>query len=269
MAERTLALRTAGSGGPAVVLVHGWGLHGGIWDEVVPALAPACRVAVVDLPGHGASAPAGADLEDWARRLGEALPGRRIWVGWSLGGLVCLQLALQRPEQVSALALVAATPRFTTAPDWSWAVPPAVLAAFSADLERDRAGTLARFLALQVRGSAGARDTLRRLRGALAQGGAPGGLQAGLDILRGTDLRGALPQVRCPVWVLGGGRDTLVPPAACRALADGVADGRLAMIPEAGHAPFVARPEAFVDGLLGFVAEVGCRDTAVREHGAP
>ena len=43
-----------GSGAP-LVLIHGWGMHGGIWDNVVPLLAQHFRVHCVDLPGHGYS----------------------------------------------------------------------------------------------------------------------------------------------------------------------------------------------------------------------
>ena len=43
-----------GSGAP-LVLIHGWGMHGGVWDNVVPQLAQHFSVHCVDLPGHGYS----------------------------------------------------------------------------------------------------------------------------------------------------------------------------------------------------------------------
>ncbi len=36
-------------------MVHGWGLHSGIWDDFVPLLEASFRVTCVDLPGHGRS----------------------------------------------------------------------------------------------------------------------------------------------------------------------------------------------------------------------
>lgn len=47
--------------GPDVVLVHGWGLHGGVWSRVAQALADEFTVHCVDLPGHGHS----ASLQDY------------------------------------------------------------------------------------------------------------------------------------------------------------------------------------------------------------
>src|SRR5690554_4795270 len=94
-------------------LVHGWGMHGGIWAPVVTALGEATAPVCLALPGHGSRPAEPAELSRWAAALADALPGPRVWVGWSLGGLVCLQLALARPSQVRALVLVAATPRFT------------------------------------------------------------------------------------------------------------------------------------------------------------
>ena len=45
--------------GPDLVLLHGWGMHGGVWDELVPRLAARFRVHVPDLPGHGRSTACG------------------------------------------------------------------------------------------------------------------------------------------------------------------------------------------------------------------
>ncbi|KAB2856246.1 MAG: alpha/beta fold hydrolase, partial [Anaerolineae bacterium] len=50
---------TVGSG-PDVVLLHGWGMHSGVWEDVVEALLDHHRVAVFDLPGHGYSRASGS-----------------------------------------------------------------------------------------------------------------------------------------------------------------------------------------------------------------
>ena len=51
----SLYFETSGRGRD-VVLVHGWGLHGGVWARVAAALADHFTVHQVDLPGHGHSA---------------------------------------------------------------------------------------------------------------------------------------------------------------------------------------------------------------------
>ncbi len=48
-----LHVEVTGSGAP-LVLLHGWGMHGGVWTDVAAQLAQDFRVHSVDLPGHGA-----------------------------------------------------------------------------------------------------------------------------------------------------------------------------------------------------------------------
>jgi pimeloyl-[acyl-carrier protein] methyl ester esterase len=50
----SLHVETLGSGAP-LVLLHGWGMHGGVWTDVAQQLAEEFCVHVVDLPGHGFS----------------------------------------------------------------------------------------------------------------------------------------------------------------------------------------------------------------------
>jgi len=45
---------TLGSG-PDVLLLHGWGMHSGVWENVVEGLRDDYRITMLDLPGHGYS----------------------------------------------------------------------------------------------------------------------------------------------------------------------------------------------------------------------
>jgi pimeloyl-[acyl-carrier protein] methyl ester esterase len=248
----TLYTQTSGSG-PDLVLVHGWGLNGGIWDTLAPLLEHGFRVTRVDLPGHGRSAWQGdEDLDGLARAVLERVPERAAWLGWSLGGLVAARAALAAPVRIERLVLVAATPSFVSRPNWPAAMAPELLEAFARDLRRDYLRTLQRFLALQVRGSDAADVVLRELRARLLQHGQPipDALMAGLDILRTTDLRARFADIACPVLLLMGARDTLVPAAAAQPTAALLPDARVELIDGAGHAPFLARP-ATVAGIIG------------------
>jgi len=246
-----LHIKCSGSG-PDLVLIHGWGLHGGIWDGFATLLEPDFRVWRVDLPGHGASGWSGETvLDDMVDRVLAALPVTAAWLGWSLGGLVALRAALRAPARVRALVLLASTPCFVRRPGWQAAMPPGLLETFAGELQADYLNTLNRFLSLQVRGSEAAGDTLRALRRQLLARGKPfpDALRAGLAILRDTDLRAAITGLACPLLVLAGERDTLVPEAAARATAALVPHAGVGVIAGAGHAPFIARPRA-VAGLV-------------------
>lgn len=250
-----LYCETAGQG-PDLVLVHGWGLHGGVWDSAAAVLAERFRVTRVDLPGHGRSPlPAGTyTLDGLAAAVAAVAPPGATWIGWSLGGLVSLAAAAAGAAP-RRLVLVATTPRFVQAADWPHAMAPEVLAGFAADLARDYRATLLRFLALQSRGSERAREELKDLRGRLFAHGEPRpeALEGGLAVLRDSDLRPVLPQISVPTLWLHGARDNLSPAAAAAAAAGMMPRGSATVLPGAGHAPFLSHPGAFCAAIEDFL----------------
>ncbi|ROR34504.1 pimeloyl-ACP methyl ester esterase BioH [Inmirania thermothiophila] len=231
-----------------VVALHGWAMSGRVF---APLAARVPGLLALDLPGHGegGAVPAGG-VEAWAAAVLARAPRRAWWLGWSLGGMVALAAAAQAPERVAGLVLVAASPRFVRGPDWPRATAPEVLEGFAAELARDHAATLRRFLALQVRGAPGARPLARRLAAAMAPP-RPEALAAGLDILRGADLRGALAALAVPAAVVLGGRDALVPAAVAADLAALAPAARVTVLEDAAHAPLLSHPEAVAAGLEG------------------
>jgi pimeloyl-[acyl-carrier protein] methyl ester esterase len=242
--------------GPPLVLLHGWGLHGGVWDWLPGHLARRFRVLVPDLPGHGRSRDeALPGLGELADALAALVATPAVWIGWSLGGQVLLAAAQRHAARVRRAVLVGATPRFTRAPDWDCAMAAEQLERFAAELHADYRGTLERFLGLQIGGDDGARDLIRRLRAELFRHGEPqpAALAAGLDILRTADLRPVLAGIALPVQLIHGGRDRLVPPAAAEYLARALPQACLARIETAGHAPFLSHAADFARVLDGFL----------------
>jgi 2-succinyl-6-hydroxy-2,4-cyclohexadiene-1-carboxylate synthase len=95
--------------GERIVLVHGFTQSGGSFEAIASELATTHEVCVVDLPGHGRSAQIVAnDLVATAELLGAA-GGDATYLGYSLGGRVCLTLAHARPDLVHRLVLVGAS----------------------------------------------------------------------------------------------------------------------------------------------------------------
>jgi len=245
---------TAGAG-PDVALLHGWGMHGGLFKDLAAGLEPDFRVHVLDLPGHGRSAfgKGDQDLEGIARRVAEHIPERCSLLGWSLGGLVAARIARLFPARVPRLVLVASSPRFLKGRDWPHGGEEKTLTALAAGLKRDWRGTINDFLGLQVRGDEHQLETLRALKSTVFANGEPGlqALAAGLEVLRTTDLRPELALIRARTLVIGGAYDRLAAPGAIEALAAGIPGARAVIVPRAAHAPFLSHPAAF----LGLVTE--------------
>ena len=237
--------------GPPLVLLHGWGLHAGLFAPLVPSLARRFRVHAVDLPGHGHSAtvaPYTLDaLVDAVAAPFDATGEPLRVLGWSLGGQVAMRWAMRERGRFARLALVATSPRYVAAPDWEHAMSAETLRRFGDELAVSWRLTMQRFLALQVHGSDEGRATLAALRRQLLARGdpSPAALADALAVLASTDLRDRVHAIATPTLVVSGERDLLAPAGAGAWLAAALPDARYVLIEGAAHAPFLSHRAAF------------------------
>ncbi len=250
-------VKTVGTGKP-LVLVHGWAMHSGVWGGFADELAQHYQLTLVDLPGHGRSAPIRPfDLGNIASQLAAILPNQPCaWLGWSLGAQVVLQIAADLPERVDKLILLAGTPCFVSKTNWP-GMAENVLDKFAELLLIDGEDTLNRFLSLQVKEIGNSKSVLSRLRSVLASAPFPDSitLKEGLQILRQADLRSVMANVRQPVCAILGGLDTLVSPKTGVAMQQLLPSLQLNLIERAGHTPFLSHAEQVVDLIRGFMGD--------------
>lgn len=232
------------------MLVHGFTQSGGAWGPVGDALGRDHAVIAVDAPGHGRSHTVRADLWQGADLLAQA-GGPGAWLGYSMGGRLCLHVALAHPEVVERLVVVSATGGIDD---------PGERAARRADdedvarrVERDGLEEFVRWWL--------GRPLFATLPAEVAAvehrlGGSAAGLAHSLRLAgpgNQEPLWGRLGTLEMPVLVVAGALD---PPYVARAerLARCIGpNASLAVIGGAGHACHLERPDAFLQTVRPFL----------------
>jgi pimeloyl-[acyl-carrier protein] methyl ester esterase len=227
-----------------------------VFDALTELLADEFEVRALNLPGHGGREPVMSNtLQSWADDLAQQLPHGATLLGWSLGGQVAMRAALDHPDKISRLILLAATPRFVVTDDWPHAMATKDLNDFGAALLADPRATLLRFLSLQTRGMEGQKAMLQQLWQTMLAAPPPheAALSAGLEMLLANDLRDTAKQLRQPALVVHGALDTLSAPAAGAWLAQALPDARHVELPRAAHAPHLSHAAEVAAEIRGFV----------------
>ena len=265
-----------GGSGEPLVLVHGLGGAAVNFTELAPLLARSRRVLVPDLPGHGRSDPLPSveGLSSYADHV-VALAEREgmlpaAVLGYSMGGVVALRLAVNRPESVRALVLVASAgivSRTRRADIWLRVMGLVRPTRFMVPFRQTFAGRPR--LRNVPFGYWGADNppalspeaVLGFLEGALSHTDTA---SAGKALVE-DDPRPDLDRVGCPVCLLWGARDRLVP------LADGFEYARRLRAPirtlaATGHLLVGERPAdcaAVIDDFLGGLDETSAESSDV------
>lgn len=113
---QTIAYKTHGNSGTAVILIHGFGASVAHWRKNLPVLAESCRVYAIDLLGFGASAKPsptsdlGYTFETWGQQIAdfcrEVVGSPVFLVGNSIGCIVAMQTAVDHPDQVRGVTML-------------------------------------------------------------------------------------------------------------------------------------------------------------------
>jgi len=243
----------AGSGRD-LVLLHSLLTDRSAFDLVVPSLAKIRRLTLVNLPGYGASGPAGEDVESHAERIAAMLAALRLprqmdILGNGFGGFIAVALAARHGAKFDRLIVADALATFP-----------------------EPAKQPLRNLAAKVaqEGMAGALDiAIRRMfpeafiaahpqvvserRRVLEKEADAKCFQQACLALAKLDFTSLLGQIRNPTLVMVGALDQTTPPALARELANGISDAKFLEIPGCGHCPQIENPRAFIDAVNAFL----------------
>lgn len=248
--------------GPRVVLLHGFTQGPGSWDGLAARLTQAgYEVARVALPGHGESGEVRLSFEAAAAAAAEAASrdnaSAGAWIGYSMGGRLALRVALDWPDLVRGLVLLGASPGLAD---------PAARAARRARDETLASGLERKGLDRFLEGwlSLPLFERLPKEAAGLAERRANtvSGLASALRLLGAgaqEPLWDRLPQLAMPVLLMAGEHDTAFVAVAFRMAAAIGGAAEVSIVPGAGHAAHLERPEAFAVLLERFLARQSSR----------
>ena len=270
-----IRVEVVGEGVP-VVLLHGLGLSGALWNRVRDDFGPGYQLIVPDLRAAGGTREIEREelsLERWADDLVGLLDAlgveRPVLVGHSLGASIALKVALEHPGEVRALALIGAdatlsnlAPRMLASAEriesmgiekwvaefWSKNPP------FSSESLEREPEMLAEYRDLVL-----ANDPLDYVRQCRA-------------IAVAEDLSGRLGDVTQPALVLIGAKDDRTLPEHGRALAARLGDARVVELPDVGHTLPLEAPNAVATAVSMFLQDVAAgarRATVLRADTTP
>lgn len=242
--------------GQPLVMLHGWGMHSGVWQPLIKRLSAQYMLYLVDLPGMGNSRPIEPyHLHALADEVAQVIPGVSDVLGWSLGGLIAQRIALNQPDRIRRLILVGSTPCFVNKAGWDAGIDSTNFESFANAVNSDYKATILQFLTLQCMKSDDARSTLKQLRASFETRPTPTQttLQRALQVLLETDLRDEVGSIRKPTLLIHGDRDTLAPVQAAHWMMQHLPHGFLRVISGSAHAPFLSHSEQFITALNQFL----------------
>ena len=223
-----------------LVLLHGWGASGAIWQRQTLAFGGECRVLTPEMSRWDA---------DWLTEYLAAVPLREsVLVGWSLGGMLLLE-TLTRLEGPAPMAtvLVGVAPVFCRQPDHPWGQPVAALRAMRRTLRSEPRRVINDFARSCL--APGEESFRPEVAAGFDFSATAVHLASGLDYLKDKDLRGLLDRIPGPVAIIQGDEDRIVPPAQGRFLQEHLPKSKLYPLAGAGHIPFLTQAVAF-NGIL-------------------
>ncbi|MCR9137286.1 MAG: alpha/beta hydrolase [Alphaproteobacteria bacterium] len=247
----------SGSDRPALLFVHGAMMDHTVWYKQVAHFQQTNRCVCPDLRGHGKSSAASAQIsfEDHCDDLAEIIDRLNLHditlIGWSMAGCLCQVFVTRYAGKVARLVLVDTIPQRLSDDRFPYGQDPASTPKTKKALEDDYAATCDGFgrrispedddIALFIA------DIARRARQDVA-----------INDYVSTDARSQidlLPSITLPTAIISGENDQVCNPAASTFMAEripGCRDGVLT-IDQAGHAPFLTRPDKFNSLLQSFL----------------
>jgi pimeloyl-ACP methyl ester carboxylesterase len=247
-----------GSGTP-LILLHGFGQHGGSWDPLVPSFARFFKVIVPDLRGCGRSEPAEpgftvADMaSDIVALMDEIGVARAHVAGWSQGGTVALELGLGFADRLISLSLHSTYAGGRDRYQSNWIDMRRRIIA-SGDRDLDFTTRIIGFFTPEFINARPDRiEEFRRLESSNRYPPTPKGMAGQVGAAQQFEARDRIAAIRTPTLITVGSADRTTLPAQSRLMHAAIKGAEFWLFENAGHLPQFQFPDEFMSISLGFM----------------
>lgn len=251
-------------GGPLLVLAHGFGCDQGMWDLVVPRLAPHVTTLTFDHVGAGRSDLEAYDAarystldgyaEDLVELLDELDASEVVVVGHSVSAMIAALAYRLRPERIKALVMVGPSPRYVNDGDYTGGFSEQEVLSLLETLQANYLGWSAA-MAPVIMGTGNPPDLAARLERSFCSTD-PTIAEQFARVTFLSDHRDALPHVEVPTLVLQCTDDIIAPVSVGRYVADQLPRSTYQQLEAIGHCPHVSAPEETAQAVLSFVSSL-------------
>lgn len=239
-----------GSGGSAIVFLHGVGSDKSVWRPQLEHFGASRRAIAFDYPGYGDSAPAaeGTTRDDYAAAILAAMDSLRIdrahICGLSLGGVVAIAIHSAAPRRCRSLIIADS---FAAHPDGG-AIHDRSVAA-SQDLRALAEARVDVLLAQPADPAIRSEvvETMARID--------PAAYRIGAQAVWLADQRDRARNIDVPALVICGSEDKVTPPGLSAELVDLIPGARYEQIEGAGHLSNLEKPQEFNRLVTEFMAD--------------
>jgi 3-oxoadipate enol-lactonase len=245
--------------GPAIVFIHGMGLDLTLWDDYAADLAESFRVVRLDMIGHGQSTPLpeawglGEHTKQVADLLDHLGIAKATIVGFSLGGTVAQRFALDYPDKIAGLIVVASV--YGRTDEEQSAVEARLRIVEAEGPQGVVAGALSRWFTPDFR--ARNPDVVENWRRRLSANEPRAYLNAYQIYTHGHQtFQHRLGEIRAPALVLTGDRDPGQNPRMARAMSAAIPGSDVTILPDVAHMLPLERPRLLKDAIRGFMTQV-------------
>jgi malonyl-CoA O-methyltransferase len=241
-----------------LVLLHGWGCDSASWQPILAQLQELGEVIAIDLPGFGKNSDTDIFLlETVVDYIAAQLPDGCVLIGWSLGGMLAVQIAARYPSTVSRIITLAANVKFVANDDYAYAMSIKTNQDFNHFFETDACAALKLFSGLLAQGDVNERALLKKMRDLIDSECVNSCWHQALRVLASIDNRSVFAALNQPGLHMFGEADALVPVTAASNLKSLNRKQNIQVMPRAAHALHWSQPQEVVKHIKVFISSSG------------